>query len=281
MENDSMSPNINNEYEPGTGYQFLDPHIDYKIYKYNFKSGGHRWFRGPKPTSDKFISCIGAAQTYGRWSSKSYPELLGNEIGLDAYNISSGGWDLSSPHINKSIDLLNTSRCCIVQIMSARCQRIPSRGIVGAGKNYKMHDGSKINTRLYWKQQFETMTKSEANDAICEMNDLYVETYEKLISKIKVPTILLYVGQNSAIDETSYDFRKGATGYPHWITKSTIKRLCKISDHYVEYVHGPVRSMEIKDGVPYVNTYYPTQEMYELLVKKLIPIVKNIIDTEK
>ena len=167
-----------------------------------------------------------------------------------------------------------------MQIMSARCQRIPSRGIVGAGVNYQMHDGSSIETGLYWEQQFEAMTRPQANGAICEMNDLYVKSYEKLISKIKVPIVLLYIGKNPAIDETSYDFRKGHSGFPQWVTRSTIKRLCKLSDHYVEYAHGPVESMVTKDQAPHVNRYYPTQKMYEILVKKLTPTIKSIIDTK-
>ena len=279
-------------------YHQRDPHMDYK--SYILDEGPYR-LRGPKPTSDTFISCIGAAQTFGRWTAKSYPELLGNEIGIDAYNISTGGYGPEDTWIDLYLDIINSSEVCIIQIASARCQSIPSRGVVSRGKDYieggeilgksnlgyGVRGGVKIKAEDYWRREFKTLTKSQAKSRVDEMLDLYVGAYEELFSKIKVPTILLYIGHKPAIDETSHDFRQPVTPtsaagpFPHWVTKSTINRLCELSDRYVEHVHGKFRAVVIDEGRRIWNRYYPTQGMYETLVKKLTPVVKNIIEGER
>jgi hypothetical protein len=279
------------------GYHKKDPHMDYKGYSLIDKRS---LLRGPKPTSDKFISCIGAAQTFGRWSVKSYPELLGNEIGIDAYNLSAGGYGPEDAWIDLCLDIINSSEVCIVQVPSARCQSIPSRRLYARGSHYlengrvvgkskrKAHmvrGGNRIKAGDYWKREFKTLTKSQAKSRIDEVLDLYIESFKKLFSKIKVPTILLYIGRNPPIDEDSHDFRhpfqsRGPIGtFPHFVTKSTINRLCELSDRYVEYVHGEIDAPVIRNGRPFRNGYYPTQDMYETLAKKLSPVVKNIIET--
>ena len=81
------------------GYQQIDPHIDYRVFEVKLGKGS-KWFRGPEPKTNNFISCIGAAQTWGRLCEKSYPQLFTELSGIDAFNISLGGFDLRSFHLN-------------------------------------------------------------------------------------------------------------------------------------------------------------------------------------
>jgi hypothetical protein len=242
---------------PPRGYQKMDPHIDYNVYK--VKLGKYeQWFRGPEPTTDNFISCIGAAQTWGRLCEKSYPQLFTELSGTESLNISLGGFDLRSVHLNPMLDKINSSKFCVLQIMSGRCQHIPSRGIIKATNKYHFSDGSKQPAWKYWSEQFKSMNTVECEQAFQELNHLYVNSYEKIISKIKVPIILLYVGSRKPHEDDFYKSKKISYQFPHWVSAKSVDLIKRMCGYYIE---------EIYDYT--LNNYYPTQSTYESIASKL------------
>ena len=239
------------------GYQKMDPHIDYDVFK--VKTGKYeKWFRGPEPKTDNFISCIGAAQTWGRLCVKSYPQLFTELSGTESLNISLGGFDLRSTHLNFLYDRINSSKFCVLQIMSGRCQRIPSRGIIKATNKYHFSDGSRQPAWKYWSKQFKSMSTMECEQALQELNDLYVNSYKQIISKIKVPIILLYVGSKKPHKDHFYRSKKISKQFPHWISSKSVNLIKRMCGYYIEEIYNPK-----------FNNYYPPQSTYESIASKL------------
>jgi len=88
------------------GYQLSDAHIvDYQVYQL---PGVRGVFRGPPLTSDRYVACIGAAQTFGRFVQNPFPSLLAEALGVEALNLGRGGvgpsFALSEPGLMDSIN---------------------------------------------------------------------------------------------------------------------------------------------------------------------------------
>ena len=272
-------------------YQKKDPHMDYKCY---VLKNDKRPLRGPRPSTEKFLVALGAGQTFGRWCDKSYPELLGEKVGIDVYNISDGGAGPDDNWIKNYFDVINSSEMCIVQVMSGRCQSIPSRGVYDRGshyveggrvltrknwKNFFVEGGEEIWSEVYWKRLHERLTAGEYVDRVNEVLDLYVDSYKRLLSRIRVPTILLYIGHRKPLNEDLSDMHSCLGTFPHFITKSTINKLKKLTDCYVEHIHGNVDKSKLKNGHHSDTSYYPSQDIYEKVASKLTPVVINILKT--
>src|SRR5437016_3173502 len=108
------------------GYQERDSHIlDYDLYELPGVRPypGNGRFRGPRLASDRYIACVGAAQTFGCFCAEPFPFLLRQRLGMDALNLGYGGaspsFHASSPAI---MDYINRARVVIVQILSGRSQ---------------------------------------------------------------------------------------------------------------------------------------------------------------
>jgi hypothetical protein len=259
-----------------TGYQYYDDFIDYDIF--NFRGC---FFRGPKPESDQYISCVGSAGTFGRFCEEPFPILIQKNMGVEVFNISSGGKSASNEVFTENIDIINKSKLCILQVMSARSESNSKFQTEGRFNGTNLDNGETQNAGEFWEFCLNNYNEAEIKQLIEETLHTYVMGYKHLIEKIKVPVVLLYIGHREPCDPLEYKTRVGIfRGFPQFINEPTINTLKGMTEHYAEYCgtlgYPQILPKMTLDGI-IKNTYYPTPEQHGVIFNILKPIIKSII----
>lgn len=229
-------------------YFFESNHIaDYDLYTIpgvDYVLRGPQW---PLHASTPSISFLGAAQTFGAFCKYPFPNLLGEMCSARVLNLGKGGvgpgYYLEQP---KVIEYVNTTRCCIVQVMSARSSIENSyMKSVNGGASVEIRKGAMAGQTMLGHHAFpklyEELPHAEFFDLITETREAHVAQMIRLSRQIKVPKVLLYVGRNEPLldepmgDETPLADVFGV--HPHMITKGMIESLRPHFDQTV-IVHG-------------------------------------------
>lgn len=230
-------------------YHFESSHIaEYNLYTLpglSFTLRGPQW---PLHASTPSISFLGAAQTFGAFCKYPFPNLLGEMCSARVLNFGRGGagpgyYLKQQP---KVLEYVNTTRCCIVQVMSGRSSIENSYmtspyGLASVEIKKGQFSGQTIIGHNAFPKLFEELPRSEFLDLIRETREAYIEQMIGLAAHIKVPKILLYVGRNeplgdAPLDENSKFFNIFGV-HPHMITKSMIARMGVHFDQTI-FVHG-------------------------------------------
>ncbi|MEO1205507.1 MAG: DUF6473 family protein [Pseudomonadota bacterium] len=106
-----------------SGYQRRDRRVvDYQMYQ---EPASGLWFRGPPPTREpgRYITYLGAAQTFGCFCKTPFCNIIEEATGVEAVNLGYGGagplFYLRHPEL---IDIANRGRFAVIQVMSARSE---------------------------------------------------------------------------------------------------------------------------------------------------------------
>ncbi len=147
---------VSEEEEHLSGYQARDFEVvDYHLYKL---PGLGLSMRGPRPNLEvgSYITCVGAAQTFGCFCESPYPALLEQKLGVEVVNLGYGG---AGPRFfNRHpglIDIVNRGRLAVVQVMSGRSEdnsRFESRGLE---RMTRRRDGKKMSADAAWRSVLE------------------------------------------------------------------------------------------------------------------------------
>lgn len=201
-----------------SGYQARDwDVVNYQMYQ---ESRSGLWFRGPSPNlrvGEPYFVAIGAAQTFGCFCERPFPNLLESRLGLAAVNLGYGG---AGPRFfdrhEELFELINGARFAIIQVMSARSE--DNQLFKSGGLEYLVNreDGQRVSAANAYRKVLE---KADAGlnswpkplrkglrsfvgppgvgALLSETRSNWVDSYRRLFSRIRVPTALLWFSQRS------------------------------------------------------------------------------------
>jgi hypothetical protein len=243
------------------GYQLKDSQIDYKMYP-------HRgtYLRGLKPTSDDYISCIGSAVTFGRLCEQPFVNIISATIGLDVYNFSAGGLGISDNLFTDNIDIINKSKFCLLQVLSGRSSHCSEYEHLNDRIGFNIKTNTYIMTRDFWQQCILNYPEVKVKKLVDEMLENYISDYKYLISKIKVPIILIHFSHGLKQKPIKYTSVSGIfKGFPHIVDQEHVDQIRSMVSGYVK--------VEGKDG------YYPNQNHHNQIADGVIQLLTDQIYT--
>jgi len=201
--------------------------------------------RGPAPALEApspMIACLGAAQVFGTFCSHPFPALLGEMCAARVLNLGAGGagpgFYTDHPRL---IALANTANVAVVQVMSARSS-ISNRYMqsVNGRASVRLTLPGEAPKTLLGHHAFDRLltllTPDEFRAVIDETLENFVAQYAALVEALTVPAILLYVGRNPPIEETT---RNRVGTHPHLVTETIMSRLAPLFDDTVRVIGDP------------------------------------------
>lgn len=238
------------------GYQARDYEVvDYQLYQLpNTKLT----FRGPQVELDDgaYVSCLGAAQTFGCFVDLPYPKILADELQRPTLNLGYGGaGPLFFNRHPELIEIVNRGSLAVVQIMSGRSEdnsRFESRGLEFLTRR---SDGRQMSADAAWRSILEfryawkrfpigqgiarqfcrRIGATDAKRLLAETRENWVESYQQLLRSITVPTVLLWFSKRSPEFTESYENLHQFMGtYPQLVTREMVDAIRHESNHYVE-----------------------------------------------
>lgn len=284
------------------GYQERDREIiDYHLYELpgvKPHPGGGR-FRGPRVTGQRYVACVGAAQTFGCFCEKPYPALLAQSLGVETLNLGAGGagptFHNSSPELLRHI---NGARLVIVQVLSARSQsnslfQTTHHGMEGV----RLSDGK----RMIAQEFFAELLRNEPHrvrEVVEETRRNYLRDMIRLLGDISPPKILFWFSIRRPEYQEAYELPvwKLWGAFPQFVNRQMVETLQEHSDDYVECVSnkGLPQPLFDKSGKPTTitygysllkpevvtethNRYYPSPEMHEEAARLLGPVCRKYL----
>lgn len=269
---------------------------------------GYEWgrlnqlYRGPRPDlSQPYIACIGGGQTFGRYVSTPFPDLLGRETGMTVANF---GTPSAGPgfFLRDSVVLEAASKAelCIVQAMSARS--LSNRLFrVQVNRNTQIEAVSRALESLFPHVDFETFTYAHnmlnqiaENDpdsflaVEAELKAAWVARTRTLLQSIQTKRILFWFSERNPEDKNTPDTEEPMLAYPQFVDRDMLDAVAPLADQVVYCVssRGYPHSL-LKDGQTVLQTpfgmpvrenlYYPSPEMHADAAKALIDPVRSLL----
>jgi hypothetical protein len=266
------------------------------------QTGEGLMIRGPKPRNiddGEFFSCIGAAQTFGRFCEMPYPTLLQKKLGLNVLNFGRGGAGPSFFSEDKTIlfDYINKGKLAIIQVMSGRSESNSEFHSNGLGFYTRVSDGSWIGCDDAFRELLQRKDDGYLKQIVAEVRFNWVQSYKKLLKRITVPKILFWFSTRNPHYSEEYETIESLFGkFPQLVNASMISELKVFCNDYVEcvtsrgYPHkltsrftgDPVTIVDDWGGRWTENWYYPSPEMHrdaahkiEKSVRKIVPIQES------
>lgn len=258
-------------------YQLFDFHCyDYQLWD-DPKLG---LVRGPDPRPLRpggYITCIGAAATFGRFCDLSYPEILGGFVDRQILNF---GVSAAGPQYfleNKAIiDVANRGEKVVLEVLSARSSSNSKFKSIG-GKNIFTHieTGETYHERDVYPPLYETDRVDEAVALINQSRATWVRQMKELIGLFEKPVYLLWHSKRKAkYKENRRNYGGHISKYPQMVNQTMLDQLkddveqvidaSKVGDPDTKFISRYTGEPEIC-RVGQVERkewgYYPSQEM--------------------
>lgn len=277
----------------GVGYQATDRRvIDYDLW---FAEGSNLAFRGPRGDlgAPGAICCAGAAQTFGRFVHRPYPQQLADLLGRSVLNL---GFSGAGPEFFLTHDLLTDclgrADITILQAMSARSV---SAGLFEAQPNngvLKFLEGPRKG-ELHLAQAAYQILRDEYGEAafqaqIGAAQAQWLALYRSLAERIPGHRIFLWMSSRDPGDDPGLTHSPVGI-FPHFVTADMLREIGDLGYAVVQAT--------LKDMVPQVlvndrtglvekvfdartfpdrpermralNTYYATPGMHDLATRNL------------
>ena len=290
------------EVDSQSGYARRDHRVvDYQFYRC---SDTGLLFRGPQPTdlkSGQYFTCLGAAQTVGCFTERPYAELLQERLGMPALNLGHGGAGASFFLKHRVLlDRINKSAFVVVQVMSGRSESNSLFDSGGGEYLTRRSDGLRMSSIAAYLDLLRSAATANVRigrhevhlflrppkhvkDVIAETRANWARSHTELLSKIRVPTILLYFSKRRpAYQEFYCNVHLLLSEFPHLVNADMIDRIRGAAGAYVECVSrrgSPQRLVDRHTGEKTMvdlshdrpdfvgkwthNAYYPSPEMHE------------------
>ena len=273
--------------------------IDYGTYKYG-RLG--QTYRGPKPNFDEpYVSCIGGAQTFGRYADAPYPSLLGQSLGVQSANFGAPdagpGFYLRDSAV---LEACSNSVVCVIQVMSARS--LSNRLFtVKPQRNTQLKSVSKALAKLFPHVDFETFSyahnmlnqiaEEDPEKFLAverELKTAWVARTRMLLESIQTKKILIWFSERQPNEDARHHANEALLKYPHYIDQSMVDAVSTFVDRVVYCVtaRGMPQSLLI-DGEPVLqspfgipireNRYYPSPQMHTQAAESLAMPVYELI----
>lgn len=275
-------------------YFNYDPYMNYNKAEYRGFS-----IRGPLPDfNGKYISYIGAAQTFGRFCDHPFPDLISKHFNVGGLNLSFGGGGPEEKIFYKSIEDINKSKCCVFQVMSGRSC---SNGLLtikkGLNSRLSLND-EEIAAPDFWHMILQLEDIRLIEKILESSISTYLYNCQLLLSLIECPKILLFYSQEKPkdnIDTTIKPYNAFIGKFPHFITNNTLNKLKELCDCYAEVIsvngipqklkepnyRGYDKVLKMNANVEvkemHYNNYYPSPEIHVEIAEKLYPLIEKFI----
>ncbi len=300
-------PGLRHGYPPTSHfYQCPDWEIvDYELYSSpdlpsDLYPGLPLALRGPAPgelAPGRYIACVGAAQTFGRFCEEPFPRLLSRDLGIPAVNLGFGGGSpqLFSRH-KELIRLLNESALVVLQVMSARNEDNSLFEGGGLGSLKSRSTGARMTAEAAYGSLIAAGDHTAVASVVAETRETWISSYEALLSLIHVPTVLLWL----SVREPAYTEKYGSVGelfeeFPHLVNEEMVQSVASRCAAYVACVSvrgNPQRLRSRFTGKPTrvlvpgaqpmtENSYYPSPEMHQDAAALLTRICKQLLDRRR
>ncbi len=271
-------------------YQSTDTEVcDYQLFRLPLSP---LYFRGPAPPHGRRpqIAILGAAQSFGRFVEKPYPNLLSDELGVDVLNLSYAGagpdFYLRRPEL---IHYANQADACIVQVMSARSvdtflYRVVREANVRRAAELPVGRPRGADQMIDW--YIKTYGEDEARLLLVDMRSRYLAATITLLKAIRVPKILLWFAQRMPDYEPGYVSRWAMLGgFPQGVDRALVRAMADQADGYCECVTargspqllvnqgGAIAWANLGGRRTCLNAYYPSPEMHVDAAAALAPML--------
>ncbi len=240
-----------------SGYQARDREVvDYQMYELD---GTGLQFRGPAPSlsgSGDYFTCIGAAQTFGPFCDRPFPDLLSERLGIPALNLGYGG---AGPEFfarqTALADYINRGRFAIVQVMSGRSQSNSLFDSGGLEYLVRRSDGARMGAAAAYDRLLggpqglglrrlplmgrlvRLFTVPRMRRIVAETRSGWIESYRRLLDGIRVPTVLFWFSKRLPAYEEDYASVPALFGeFPQLVNSEMVDAVRGMSDAYVECV---------------------------------------------
>jgi hypothetical protein len=246
-------------------YQDLDHEfIDYET----FLLPETGWLlRGPAPRTlapGEYFTCVGAAQTFGRYCERPYPTLLAHRMGLPVLNLGMAG---AGPRFfvgqEAILGYVNAGRFAIVQIMSGRSEDNSLFETGGRALVTRRSDGEQMEAGLAYRELVAKESVERIQALVAETRQNWLASFTSLLEAIKVPTILFWFSERAPDYEEIYS-KRGEDQlfgrFPQLVNRAMVEQIRPAADEYVECISAR--------GLPHhvirkrYNRYYPSPEMH-------------------
>jgi MoaA/NifB/PqqE/SkfB family radical SAM enzyme len=267
--------------------------IDYQVY--SIEGVAPYGFRGPSPGGKipkDFVSCIGAAQTFGRFVEHPYPALLQQKIAeLPVLNLGLPGAGPAAYLLSPSIiELVNNGNSAIIQIFSGRSASNRHFKSSGFSNGKRISDGADISALNAFIEIYQNYTLDQIKDIVEETTVNWLADFKVLLEQIRVPKILLWFSVKAPPQTHNLESRESLLGsFPHLVTQELLTDLTPYAQKYVEVItkRGIPQKIYSADGkeielmicgkMTTKNTYYPSPEMHMDVADALTPVLKTLL----
>ncbi|MEM7056591.1 MAG: DUF6473 family protein [Pseudomonadota bacterium] len=280
-------------------HQIDEPMFDYKMYRFG---RSRQVFRGPQPQlRGKYVSFIGASNTFGRFNDDPFPNLLSENLGVQTLNLGTDGagpgFFLGDPEV---LSAASAAEVCVVQVMcaSAISNRMFS---VRPRRNMRLHAVSDLLVGIYPEVEFErfsfvhamlkhlqSLDQSRFKLVINEMKNGWIGRMQTLLNTIETKTVLFWFSRRDP--EQSSAEAGSPENYPHFIDRSMIDAVKQIADGYVECTTSVGLPQDLTiDGKTVLfrpsgepisqNHEFPSPEMHASAAEALAPELKQLLNS--
>lgn len=274
-------------------YQKLDlPHFDY--HPSEVPGLGRTRFRGPVPDlTQPYFACIGAAQTFGRFTERPYPAALAAELGMSALNLGIGGvgpryWLQPQP-----LAVLRGARMVVVQIMAGRSasNSLFDNSASGDLKGRLRATGETMRFEQFLERLVAQGDREVLERVVAETRADYAASMRELGAALtSVPTVLLWFSSRRPEYVPDYRSLFGILqAFPQLLDRGVVEAIRPAFSAYVESVCAlgipqslwpstqPVDGTELGPDGMLRNRYYPSPQMHEHAAAALLPVCRQLL----
>ena len=281
----------------GTGYQERDYEvINYELWRL---AGIGAALRGPKPPTlvpGRYVSCLGAAQTFGCYAPQPYPSLLSQALDVGVVNLGVAGagpkFFLDRPAF---LTVANQGNAAVLQVLSGRS--VSNSLFDSGGKEMltRRSDGVVMGAAPMYEQFLGHADSELVDRVLAETRERWVNEFGELIRAIEVPTVLLWLSVRPPDYDASHDSVQSLFGdFPQLINREMIDGLRADCTAYVECVSreglpqplcsrfsgaavSVPRRADLGGGTRAVNSYYASPQMHCLAARQLLDEARGVL----
>lgn len=269
---------------------YKDPFMRYPMYQVE----GYP-VRGPSPDPDKpYFSCLGAAQTFGRFVSHPYPEMLGNYLSMGAFNFGFAGVGPAFQGFKDLIDVINGGKFCVVQAMSGRSTGNSKFKCDGRNWGTILDTGDAGVSQKFWEYALINYSSTLLTQLVQETRANWVRDTIALINSISVPVIFLVFRRGYNRKRINVrNFKTIFQRFPQIICDDQLETIRPMVHEYVDVVTNRgmpqqlpapidneyhVRQLGREPKREFYNNYYPSPEMHMDALNWLLPAVTKYVN---
>jgi hypothetical protein len=281
----------------GEGYQKRDIEIiDYNLYHIK---GFNRPFRGPQPANlqkDKYITCLGAAQTFGCYTEKPFPLLLQEDLNIPTLNFGVAG---AGPSFflkrENFIKKINDGRMAIIQVMSGRSESNSLFTSDGGEMLLRNSDQKLLGAAPAYQELINNNDIDLLKIIIAETRNNWLNNMISLLENISIPKVLFWFSVREPHYNMEYtNVHKLFGDFPHLITEEMLEKLIPLTNEFVETISNIglpqklinrftkeevsiTKREDLGGNKKAFNDYYPSPEMHQLAYKSLVKVCKKYV----